>query len=164
MTKPFQYQRQDSGLTLKEGLAEYCEGHPSLFRPSQLAKDSARFFRSHDIARVVFGLDTTLADEALADAWTLLGTGVGLRRYVRYLRTNPEAQQLMKQIGWARTAPISLRVLPQLFIVWLHTRKMTSKWPWEFNEGFMDLPLQEIRRKFNIHLTSSTEGVSKRAL
>ena len=155
MTKPFQYQRQESGLTLKEGLAEYYEGHPSLFPPSQLAKDSARFFRSHDIAHVVFGLDTTLADEALADAWTLLGTDVGLRRYVRYLRTNPEAQQLMKQIGWARTALISLRVLPQLFIVWLHTKKMTSKWPWEFNEGFMDLPLQEIRRRFNIRLTKS---------
>jgi hypothetical protein len=92
MTKPFQYQRQDSGLTLKEELAEYYEGHPGLFRPSQLAKDSAQFFRSHDIAHVVFGLDTTLTDEALADAWTLLGTDVGLRRYVRYLRTNREAQ------------------------------------------------------------------------
>ena len=76
MTKPFQYQRQDSELTLKEGLAEYYEGHPGLFRPSQLPKDSARFFRSHDIAHVV--------------------------------------------------------------TVWLHTRRMTSKWPWEFNEAFMD--------------------------
>jgi hypothetical protein len=86
-------------------IGRILRGHPSLFRPSQLTKDSARFFRSHDIAHVVFGLDTTLADEALADAWTLLGTDVGLRRYVRYLRTNPEAQQLMKQIGWARTTP-----------------------------------------------------------
>jgi hypothetical protein len=38
-----------------------------LFRPSQLPKDSAQFFRSHDIAHVVFGLDTTLTDEALAE-------------------------------------------------------------------------------------------------
>ena len=45
MTKPFQYQRQDSELTLKEGLAEYYEGHPGLFRPSQLPKDSARLCR-----------------------------------------------------------------------------------------------------------------------
>jgi hypothetical protein len=111
MTKPFQYQRQDSDLTLREGLAEYYEGHPGLFRPSQLTKDSARFFRSHDVAHVVFGLDTTLTDEALADAWTLLGTDVGLRRYVGYLRTNPEAQQLMRQIGWARTALISHQFL-----------------------------------------------------
>jgi hypothetical protein len=62
----------------------------------QLTEDSARFFRSHDIAHVVFGLDTTLNDEALGDAWTLLGTDDGLQRYVSYLRTNPEAQQLMK--------------------------------------------------------------------
>jgi hypothetical protein len=164
MTKPFQYQRQDSELTLREGLAEYYEGHRGLFRPSQLTEDSAGFFRSHDIAHVVFGLDTTLNDEALADAWTLLGTDVGLQRYVGYLRTSPETQQLMKQIGWARTALISLRVLPQLFTLWLHTRKMTRKWPWEFNEGFMDVPLRDIRRKFHIHLTDSTNSASEGAL
>jgi len=131
-------------------------GHPGLFRPSQLPEDSAHFFRSHDIAHVVFGLDTTLDDEALADAWTLLGTDVGLWRYLTYLRTNREAQQLMKLIGWTRTAWISLRVLPQIPTVWLHSRKMSRKWPWEFNEDFMDMSLKEIRRKFNIRLTMPT--------
>jgi len=157
-TKPFQYQRQDSELTLKQGVAEYYESHPGLFRPSELPEDSAQFFRSHDIAHVVFGLDTTLTDEALADAWTLLGTDIGLRRYLTYLRTNPEAQQLMKQIGWARTFLISLRVLPQVFTVWLHARKMTSKWPWEFNEDFRDASLREIRQRFNIRLTTPSSG------
>jgi len=40
---------------------------------------------------------------------------------------------------------------------------MTSKWPWEFNEGFMDLPLQEIRRRFNIRLTKSYVQASQLA-
>lgn len=134
-------------------MAEYYEGHPGLFRPSQLPEDSAQFFRSHDIAHIVFGLDTTLTDEGLADFWTLWGTDVGLRRYLTYVRTNPEAQEVAKQIGWARVVLTTLQVLPKLLTVWFHAKKMTAKWPWGVSEDLMDVPLREIRQKFNIRLT-----------
>lgn len=106
MTKPFEYQRQDSELTLRHGLAEYYDRHPGLFRPSQLTEDSARFFRSHDIAHVVFGLDTTLNDEALADA-DLTSNRCQFATLCKLFAKQPEAQQLMKQIGWLTTASIS---------------------------------------------------------
>lgn len=151
----FRYQEPDAKITLRQGLAEYYAEHPGLFRPDQLSKDSARFFRAHDIAHVIFGLDTTLRDEALADVWTIFGTDVGLRRYARYIRTNPEAKMLMKQIGLARTVFISLQILPQLPSVWFRARRMSRKWVWDNNEDFMGVPLREIRTELNLRLRAS---------
>jgi hypothetical protein len=46
--------------------------------------ESAEPFRSHDICHVIFGLDTTFADEAMVDTRTLLSCDVGVRKYVRW--------------------------------------------------------------------------------
>jgi hypothetical protein len=80
-TKHFRYQEQDSPMTLGEGLREYYAGHPGLVQPDQMDADAAPFFRSHGTCHVLFGLDTTLVDESLADLWTIFGTDVGFRRY-----------------------------------------------------------------------------------
>ncbi|MGA8224066.1 MAG: hypothetical protein WB780_20635 [Candidatus Acidiferrales bacterium] len=152
MAKRFRYQEQDCPLTLAEGLAEYYKGHPGLFRPAELSEESARFFRSHDTAHVVFGLDTTLDQEALADAWTMFGTDVGMRRYARYLQTNQEAKQLLKEIGWVKIIVLSLRFLPKFVSVWLRTRKMRKKWPWEADDSYQKIPLMQIRRELNLRL------------
>ncbi len=45
--------------------------------PSALAPESAALFRRHDICHVIFGLDTTIADEAMADTRTMLSCDVG---------------------------------------------------------------------------------------
>ena len=152
MIKRFQYQQQDCALTLAQGLAEYYGGHPGLFRPNELSEESACFFRSHDTAHVVFGLDTTLEEEAMADTWTMFGSDVGLRRYVRYLRTNPEAKQLLKEIGWWKTITLSLQMAPKMFAIWLRTRKMTKKWPWEPSPDLQMKPLAEIRKEMNLRV------------
>lgn len=152
MAKRFQYQQQHCPLTLAQALQEYYEGHPDLFRTAQLSPESARFFRSHDTAHVIFGLDTTLDQEALADVWTMFGSDVGVQRYAGYLRANPEAKQLMKEIGWRKTISLSLQVLPRMFAVWLRARRMTKKWPWEPADLFQNVPLCEIRREMNLHL------------
>lgn len=152
MPKKFRYQEQDCQLTLAQGLQEYYEGHPGLFRPAQLSPESARFFRSHDAAHVVFGLDTTLDQEALADTWTMCASDVGFRRYIGYLRTNPEAKQLFKEVGWRKTLVLSLQVLPKMLAVWLHARKMRKKWPWEPGGELQDRPLAQIREEMNLRL------------
>jgi len=98
----FEYQRQDSALTLAAGLEEYYRGHPGLLRPESISPDSAALFRRHDICHVIFGLDTTMVDEAMADLRTVLSTDVGVRRYVRYLRSNKDAQQIFEEVGYLR--------------------------------------------------------------
>jgi hypothetical protein len=50
------------------------------FRPGTLPEASAGRFACHDVGHVIFGLDTTLADEARADACTILSCNDGGKR------------------------------------------------------------------------------------
>ena len=89
------YQQQDSALTLAEGLEEYYIANVgTVTRPRDLPAESAGLFRSHDICHVIFGLDTRLSDEALADVRTLLSCDVGFRRYAAYLTQDKQAKAL----------------------------------------------------------------------
>jgi hypothetical protein len=97
------YQNQDSDMTFTEALAEYYAANAGrVLRPSDLSEESAELFRSHDMCHVIFGLDTTFADEAMVDTRTLLSCDVGVRKYVRYLMTNPEAKAIFKEVGLAK--------------------------------------------------------------
>ena len=82
----------------------------------------------------------------------MFASDVGFWRYVSYLRTNPEAQQLLKETGWRKTISLSLQVLPRMVAVWLRARKMKGKWPWEPGEELQSKPLAQIRGEMNLRL------------
>src|SRR5262245_39817652 len=87
------YQQQDCALTLAEGLEEYYAANADrVTRPRNLPHESFSLFRSHDMCHVIFGLNTTLEDEAMADMRTLFSCDVGLRRYAAYLARDKQAQ------------------------------------------------------------------------
>jgi len=139
-------------MTLGEGLGEYYAGHPGLLQPDRMEADAARFFRSHDACHVLFGLDTTLVDEGLADLWTLLATNVGFRRYAHDLRANPAAKQITKEIGLLRVLRTTMQIIPFAITVFLRSRKMTGKWPWNSEDSYLNQPLNVIRNEFNIRI------------
>jgi hypothetical protein len=147
----FSYQDQDCPLTLTEGMDEYVQGHPGLLREAEMSPEAAKLFHGHDICHVLFGLDTTIADEALADMWGMFGTDVGVGRYLKYLQVN-EAQQIVKSIGWSVTIKESLRAMPRVLKAIAGSRSMRRKWPWENHEAYLNTPLADIRREFNIRV------------
>lgn len=147
----FRYQDQDCPLTLTEGLAEYFDGHPGLLRESEMSPEAAELFHGHDICHVVFGLDTSVEDEALADTWGMVGTDLGATRYLQYLKVN-EAQQIFKAIGLAATVKGSLAALPRVLKALAAARRMRRKWPWNDHDAYLDVPLATIRRDFNIQV------------
>lgn len=150
MQKRFSYQQQACTLSLREALAEYYAAHPGLLKDDEWKCQSAEFFRSHDICHVVFGLDTNLEDEALADFWTIMGTDVGPRRYVGYLSKSKEARQIFKRIGCRQTLLTTVRVIPKALLVFKRTRKMKKKWPWINYDSYMGIALNKIRCEFGI--------------
>jgi hypothetical protein len=79
-----------------------------------LSEESAELFRSHDMCHVIFGLDTTFADEAMVDARTLLSCDVGVRKYVRHLMTNPEAKAIFKEVGYLKSIWITILAIPRV--------------------------------------------------
>lgn len=149
-TRRFHYQDPASPLTLRQGLQEYFAEHSGLLRPDSADTQTTEFFHSHDACHVLFGLDTTLPDEGLADLWTIFGTNIGLGRYSNYLRTNAAARQLVRDIGLFQTIVTALRLLPSVARVFLRSRKMKKKWPWGEEGHYLDRALVELRNEFNI--------------
>jgi len=138
-------------MTLAESLAEYYAANTGrVLRPSDLSEESAELFRSHDMCHVIFGLDTTFADEAMVDARTLLSCDVGVRKYVRYLMTNPEAKAIFKEVGYLNSIWITILAIPRVLRATWEAWKMPRKWPWTPPPVFQKRTLSDLRQEFGI--------------
>lgn len=147
------YQAQDSNQTLLEALEEYyARNRGRVRRPSDLAPESAALFRSHDLCHVIFGLDTTLADEAMADVRTLSSCDVGWLRYARYMTRDPEAKAIFKELGYLRAIGITLWVVPRMVRALFEAVRMAKRWPWEPPAAFETRSLSDLRREHGIRV------------
>ena len=147
------YQRQESPQTLSEGLQEYYGANVgAVTRPKDLPPESAALFLSHDICHVIFGLNTTLDDEALADARTLLSCDVGVYRYASYLAQDKQAKALFKELGYLKSAWVTLMSLPRIGRAVRETWRMKKRWPWVPPETFLNRTLADLRGEFGIRV------------
>lgn len=145
------YQAQDSTQTLAEGLAEYyAHNGARVTPPASLPPESAALFRNHDVCHVVFGLDTTLADEALADTRTMLSCDVGWSAYLRYLSSDPLAKELMAELGFWRGLWATLAALPRIARALWEALFMRKRWPWAPPADHLDMPLGVLRARYGI--------------
>jgi hypothetical protein len=133
------YLQQDCPLTLREGLREYYAANPTLVDPETASDDGASFFRRHDACHVIFGTTTGLADEALTDVWTILGSDVTLSQYAEFTKIN-ETRELLREIGFGGFAKASLYALPHVPAVWRHAHRM------------LDQSIAELRREYGIEV------------
>lgn len=147
----YRYRNQDSDMTFAEALAEYYAANTGrVLRPSDLSDESAELFRSHDMCHVIFGLDTTFADEAMVDTRTLLSCDVGVRKYLRYLRTNPEAKAIFKEVGYLKSICTTILSIPRVLRATWEAWKMPRKWPWAPPPAFQNRTLSDLRQEFGI--------------
>ena len=147
------YQAQDSQQTLAEGLAEYYAANGGrVVVPASLPPESRALFRSHDICHVIFGLDTTLADEGMADVRTLLSCDVGWGRYGRYMRNDPEAKAIFKELGYIRAVWATLTIIPRMGRAIWEAWRTSKRWPWAPPASYFDRSLADLRREYGIRL------------
>lgn len=154
------YQDPDTTLTLAEGLAEYRAAHPELFDPTELSAqkelgDLGRFFAAHDACHVLFGLDTSLGDEALADTWTLCATDVKwaeLRSYYRNEDQKKFFNNLIRDIGWWAVTRHSIAAIPRVLRALWRSRKMPKRWELHNWAAHLDVPLFQLCAQYNIRL------------
>jgi hypothetical protein len=147
------YQAQDSNQTLLDALEEYYGRNLGrVRRPSDLAPESAALFRSHDLCHVIFGLDTSLADEAMADVRTLASCDVGWRRYATYMTRDPEAKAIFKELGYPRAIGITLWVIPRMVRALFEAARAAKRWPWEPPAEFEARSLSDLRREHGIRV------------
>lgn len=145
-TKPA-YVTADCPLTLAEGIEEFAAANPGLLPPGD--GELREFIRAHDACHVLFGLTTTIEDEAVADTWTIFGSTVTLRRYTSYLK-HPEILGLVKQAGLWHMTIGTLRALPRVLRAIRRARRMSAPWPFFDYASFLDVPIAALRRRFNV--------------
>lgn len=145
----FEYQRQDAEMTLREGLAEYHRSFEGLQKEDELPPEAAQFFRRHDTCHVVFGLDTSIPQEAMADVVTIFGVDISFFRYLGYLKLQ-EARDVIESAGkWTLFAE-SIKATPYMWGAYRLARKMKQRFPWDAQEALMDQSLAKIRADYGI--------------
>ncbi len=145
----FAFTAQRCPHTLAEGMAEFAAAQPGLLSPAD--PELAEFMRAHDACHVLFGLGTSLPEEALADTWTLLATDMTARRYTAYLR-RPELRALFGEAGTWPLVLGTLRGLPRLCLVLWRARRMARRWSfWRYGEH-LGTPIAELRERLSIRL------------
>ncbi|MFI4965886.1 MAG: hypothetical protein ACHP9T_11030 [Caulobacterales bacterium] len=147
------YRRQDSGQTLAQGLEEYYAANLGrVVRPRDLSPESVALFRSHDICHVIFGLDTTLEDEAVADTRTLFSCDVGFGRYAAYLTQDRQARAIFRETGYAKSAWATVLAIPRICRAAVEAWRMKTRWPWTPPQSFQARSLADLRREFRIRV------------
>ena len=147
------YQQQDSAQTLSDGLSEYYAANVgTVIRPGDLPPESAALFLSHDMCHVIFGLGTTLVDEAIADARTLLSCDVGMRRYSTYLTQDKQAKALFKELGYLKSVWVTVMALPRICRAANEAWRVKKRWPWVPPESFLNRTLADLREEFGIRV------------
>lgn len=145
------YQQQESVQTLAEGPQEYYAANVgTVIRPDDMPPGSAALFRSHDIVHVIFGLNTSLSDEVIADTRGVLASDVGIGRYLTYVRTNAEAQAIFKELGYAKSIWVTALAVPRIFRAAREARRMTKLWPWVPPASYLTRSLADLRSEFGI--------------
>ncbi|OUR65918.1 hypothetical protein A9Q79_02765 [Methylophaga sp. 42_25_T18] len=150
-TKVAQFQEQDCKLTLREALAEFYSVNSHLFSVPEPDTVWTELLVHHDVGHVFFGVNTSILDEAAGDYWTLFGTDMSFKEYLAYAKS-PEGKKLIENIGFVNIVKSLILGLPLLYKTCIQARKMNRKWKTRGYEQYMDTPLVEIRKEFNLEI------------
>lgn len=141
------YLDPDCPLTLAEGMAEFAASNPGLIPDED--PQIRELVRAHDACHVLFGLTTSVEDEALADTWTVFGTDVTLKQYSAYLE-HEQFTALFRQIGLRAMLTGTLRAVPRALRAIGRARAMREKWPFFAYARHLDTPIAALRDRYGV--------------
>ncbi|NRA92461.1 MAG: hypothetical protein HRU26_07200 [Psychroserpens sp.] len=141
----------ENQMTLEQGLEQFYKCYPEDLSHNDegLPEDVKAFFRAHDIAHVIFGCDISLFGEGAVKIWTTFGTSLGFWKHLsEYKQAN--AFELSKKFPFLRSLKDLLKLIIYFPSFILRAKRMLKLWPWTDYEKYLDKPISEIRREFNI--------------
>ena len=154
------YQEQDCELTLREGISEYHAYLEAIGRKAMLDHVDSRLILEHDATHVIFGMDTSLEQEAGLDTCVIFGCQYQWR-YLRGYAQLPEIKAiyraLMRDGGWLLLLKIYWKCLGLKWRIIRRTRRMTHKWPFQFPEEWLDQSVAALRAQHGIIVLAPEE-------
>jgi len=139
----------DSQTTLREAIKEFYTVNFKYFSSRDISPKAEELFRCHDTAHVVFGCDTSILGEGMVKIWTIFGTSLGFWKHLEGY-AEADAFSLFKEYRWSHVANNIFKIFITAPRVIIRARLMNKRWPWSSFEPYLDLPLDAIRKEFNI--------------
>ena len=167
------YQEESCELTLKEGIEEYRKYLKTNNRHvlgENCSENEKLTILGHDATHVIFGLDTSLEEEAMLDCWVIFGADVFkiIKEFYKgsldLKETNEKVFDLVKEVGYLKYTYLYLRVIFQKWPkIFFRTRKM-KKWDYFFSLNLLDSKISKIREDYNINILSRDERAMKKII
>lgn len=142
-----------SNITLRQGLEEFYEEYDQHLSHAKegVSPDAKRFFKSHDVAHVLFGCDISLFGEGSVKIWTIFGTTLGFWNHITGYN-DANAFELSKHFGFMHVVRGIFKFLFSIPVLIIRAKRMSRLWPWSDFEPYLDTPISEIRKEFNIEV------------
>ena len=140
-------------ITLRQGLERFYEQYRSQLSHNKegIPGEVKSFFKSHDIAHVLFGCDISLYGEGSVKIWTIFGTTLGFWDHISaYKKAN--AYELSRNFTASHVVTNIFKLLVSIPTLIIRAKKMYKPWDWTAFEPYLDTPISEIRREFNIRV------------
>lgn len=140
-------------MTLRQGLSNFRANYKEHLThdKTDLSKEVKAFFESHDIVHVLFDCDISLYGEGCVKIWTIFGTTLGFRGHLTgYKAAN--AFKLSQNFTFVHFMKNIFKFLVSIPNIIISAKRMTKPWDWAGFENYLDIPLADIRKEFNIRL------------
>lgn len=136
-------------LPLDIALTAFRQNHGLEDKFQTMRPEARPHYERHDMVHVLFGLDTSMRQEAHADGWTLFGTDISRAQISEFFGL-PEEAELLRELGWWSVAKGYLAAVPDYARIAFKSRRMRRKWPWSDNAPYRQVKVGAIRREFGI--------------
>ncbi|AJI57370.1 hypothetical protein LA02_455 [Francisella philomiragia] len=148
------YLEQNCKLTLHESLEEYNKCY-SFLNSNDGHDEASKWFRNHDITHILFGtIPFEIRGEAINDSWTLVGTNVtlkGYKKFLSYVDYKTVINSYKRKYKYTVIIYlVTLSYIPICLLTIFRAYKMSKKWNWYNYDKYLNIPLSEIRKEFNI--------------
>lgn len=142
---------EERNITLRQDLERFYEEYKSQLshKKEKIPAEVKSFFKSHDVAHVLFGCDISLFGEGSVKIWTILGTNLGFWNHIRAYK-NANAYELSSNFSLSHVVSNIFKFLISIPVLIIRSKKMNKPWPWNKYEPYLDTPISEIRKEFNI--------------
>jgi len=141
----------NNNITLQEGIEQFHKKNRKYFSERSFSKQGETFLKSHDIAHVVFGCGTTIYGEGLVKIWTTFGTTLSFWEVIKgYKEVN--AFELSRKYSFRHVMKNIARLLLVIPKVIVRAKRMSKPWPFGEYSAYLNRPLSEIRKEFNIEI------------
>ena len=145
--------KEERNITLRQGLEKFHKEYKNHLSHNKkgISSEAQAFFKSHDIAHVLFDCDISLFGEGSVKIWTIFGTTLGFWKHIKGYQ-EADALELSKNFNIAHVINNIFKFLSSIPVLIIRAKRMHKLWLWSEFEPYLDTPISEIRKEFNIQV------------